>query len=173
MKKRDFEVVYREPERGDAKEIVDFYNVVGGETTYLSFEKDEYPMNYEQQAADIDSVRESPNCTMLLALVDNRIVGIGTISSTHKVKGRHVGELGIVVTQKYQAYGIGTEIMEKLIDYCRDNGVTTKITLVTRRDNVNAVKLYERLGFRIEGTLTDMDFSDGEYHDLYSMGRRV
>ena len=173
MKKRDFEVEYRGPVKEDAKAIVDFYNVVGGETTYLSFEKDEYPMNYEEQTADIDSVNASPNSTMLLVLVDGEIVGIGTISSTHKVKGRHVGELGIVVTQKYQAYGIGTDIMEKLIDFCRNNGVTTKITLVTRRENSNAVKLYERMGFTKEGILTDMDFSEGEYHDLFYMGRRV
>lgn len=173
MKNRDFEVVYREPEKRDSKAIVDFYNVVGGETTYLSFEKDEYPMNYAEQERDIESVKESPNSTMLIALVNGEIVGIGTINSTHKVKGRHVGELGIVVAQKYQAYGIGSEIMEKLIDFCRDNGVTTKITLVTRCDNKNAVKLYERMGFRKEGTLTDMDFSDGDYHDLFYMGRRV
>lgn len=31
-------IVYREPELEDAKKIVDFYNYVGGETTFLSFE---------------------------------------------------------------------------------------------------------------------------------------
>ena len=41
---KELNIIYREPEVEDAKKIVDFYNYVGGEATYLSFEKDEYPM---------------------------------------------------------------------------------------------------------------------------------
>lgn len=36
---KELNIAYREPEVEDAKKIVDFYNYVGGETTYLSFEK--------------------------------------------------------------------------------------------------------------------------------------
>ena len=35
------EITYRNPEIEDAGKIVDFYNYVGGETSFLSFEKDE------------------------------------------------------------------------------------------------------------------------------------
>lgn len=34
---KELNIIYREPEVEDAKKIVDFYNYVGGETTYLSF----------------------------------------------------------------------------------------------------------------------------------------
>lgn len=34
---KELNIAYREPEVEDAKKIVDFYNYVGGETTYLSF----------------------------------------------------------------------------------------------------------------------------------------
>ena len=53
-------IVYREPELEDAKKIVDFYNFVGGETTFLSFEKDEYPMDEVGQKEDILSTKEQP-----------------------------------------------------------------------------------------------------------------
>lgn len=53
-------IVYREPELEDAKKIVDFYNFVGGETTFLSFEKDEYPMDEAGQKEDILSTKEQP-----------------------------------------------------------------------------------------------------------------
>ena len=43
------EITYRRPEVSDAKNIVDFYNYVGGETSYLSFEKDEYPLDAAAQ----------------------------------------------------------------------------------------------------------------------------
>lgn len=164
------EIIYREPVVEDAQKIVDFYNYVGGETTFLSFEKDEYPLDVEAQKEDIVSTKAHPASIMLLAMDGDEIAGIGTINSSNKIKSRHQGELGIVVAKKYQAKGIGTTIMNKLIDFCRSNGITTRIQLDTRCDNEVAVKLYERLGFEIEGRLPNTTLLNGVYYDLYVMG---
>lgn len=163
-------IVYREPTVDDAEEIVAFYNRVGGETTYLSFEKDEYPLDVEGSRASIKDTAKSPNNYMLLALDDNRIVGIGTISSSWKIKSRHCGELGIVVENAHQGQGIGSEIIRRLIEWCRGNGITTRIQLDTRCDNELAVKLYQKFGFQIEGRLPNTTLLDGKYYDLYVMG---
>lgn len=131
----------REPHLEDAERIVSFYNFVGGETTFLSFEKDEYPLNVDEQKESITSIKNHPACIMFLAMDGEEIAGIGTIHSGNKVKSRHQGELGIVVAKKYQGKGIDKELMNKLIDFCRNNGVTTRIQLDTRCDNDVAVKL--------------------------------
>lgn len=154
----------------DAKKIVDFYNYVGGETTYLSFEKDEYPMDEEAQKGDIISTKEHPASIMILAMDGDEIAGIGTIHSGNKLKARHQGELGIVVAKKYQKFGIGSEIIRQLIDFCKGNGITTIIQLDTRKDNEVAVKLYEKFGFEIEGCLKNTTLLNGVYYDLYVMG---
>lgn len=120
--------------------------------------------------ADIKATAESPNNIMLLALDDDKIVGIGTISSTWKIKGRHIGELGIVVEMAHQAQGIGSEIIRRLIEWCRGNGITTRVQLDTRTDNEVAVKLYKRFGFEVEGCLKNTTLIDGKYYDLYVMG---
>ena len=39
------QITYRKAQISDAENIVAFYNYVGGETSYLSFEKDEYPLD--------------------------------------------------------------------------------------------------------------------------------
>ena len=98
------------------------------------------------------------------------IAGIGTIHSGNKVKSRHQGELGIVVAKKYQVKGIGKELMNNLIDFCRNNIFTTRIQLDTKCDNEVAVKLYEKLGFEIEGKLLNTTLIYGTYYDLYVMG---
>ena len=163
-------ITIREPHVEDAERIVNFYNFVGGETTFLSFEKDEYPLNVDEQKESITSTKNHPACIMLLAMDGEEIAGIGTIHSGNKVKSRHQGELGIVVAKKYQGKGIGKELMNNLIDFCRNNGVTTRIQLDTRCDNEVAVKLYEKLGFEIEGKLPNTTLIDGKYYDLYVMG---
>ena len=42
-------IIYRRATEKDADKIVSFYNFVGGETSYLSFEKAEYPLDVEAQ----------------------------------------------------------------------------------------------------------------------------
>lgn len=167
------EIIFREPVVEDSENIVSFYNRVGGETTFLSFEKDEYPLSVEEQRASIESTAASPNNIMLLALDGEEIVGIGTISSSWKIKSRHSGELGIVVEQAHQGQGIGSEIIRRLIEWCKENDYTTRIQLDTRCDNEKAVELYQKFGFEIEGRIKNSTLLDGTYYDLYIMGMMV
>lgn len=163
-------IVYRNAQVEDAEKIVDFYNFVGGETTYLSFEKDEYPLNVEEQVNSIKSLEGNQTNIMLLAMDGDEIAGIATINSSHKIKARHEGELGIVVAKKYQGQGIGTELITQLIEWARGNGVTTRIRLDTRTDNPKAVSLYLKFGFVVEGCCRNSTLLDGQYYDLYIMG---
>ena len=158
------------PRPEEAEAIVAFYNAVGGETSYLSFEKDEYPLDVPAQKQAILALEGDPINAMVLAMAGGEIAGIATISSSHKIKSRHNGELGIVVAQKYQGRGIGTELIRRLTDWARGNGVTTKLSLRTRADNVAAVQLYLRLGFTFEGCLKGDTLLNGQYYDTYWMG---
>lgn len=164
------QVIYRRAQESDAGKIVDFYNFVGGETSYLSFEKGEYPMNVKEQEEEIRSLEGKKASIMLLAMDGEEIAGIATIHSSAKIKARHDGELGIVVAKKYQGQGIGTELIRQLIDWAKGNGVTTRISLDTRADNVKAVELYMKFGFVVEGCRRNSTLLDGKYYDLYVMG---
>ena len=163
-------IIYRRAKETDAKQIVDFYNYVGGETTFLSFEKDEYPLNVEAQINSIRALENNKTNIMLLALDGEEIAGIATINSTHKIKGRHTGEFGIVIAKKYQGKGIGTELMNQLIEWAKNNGITKKISLITRADNIKAVSLYMKFGFVVEGCIKNQALIDGVYYDAYMMG---
>lgn len=157
------EITYRNPAAEDAENIVDFYNYVGGETSFLSFEKDEYPLDVKAQEAKIRELQGDVNNTMLLALDGEKIVGIATISSSHKIKSRH----------EYQGQGIGSKLIQMLIDWCKGNGVTTRIRLDTRTDNTMAVSLYLKFGFVVEGCCKNQTLLDGKYYDLYIMGMMI
>ena len=167
------EITYRNPAVEDAENIVDFYNYAGGETSFLSFEKDEYPLDVKAQEDKIRELQGNVNNTMLLALDGEKIVGIATISSSHKIKSRHEGELGIVVAKAYQGRGIGSKLIQMLIDWCKGNGVTTRIRLDTRTDNTMAVSLYLKCGFVVEGCCKNQTLLDGKYYDLYIMGMMI
>jgi RimJ/RimL family protein N-acetyltransferase len=164
------QIIYRSAQESDAKKIVSFYNYVGGETSFLSFEKDEYPLNAEEQEQELRSLAQKAGNIMLLAMDGEEIAGIATIHSFFKIKSRHDGELGIVVARKYQGQGIGTELIRRLIQWASGNGVTKRLSLDTRTDNVEAVELYMKFVFIVEGCRKNAALLDGKYYDLYVMG---
>lgn len=164
------QIIYRNAQESDAKKIVSFYNYVGGETSFLSFEKDEYSLNAEEQEKELRSLAQKAGNIMLLAVDGEEIAGIATIHSSFKIKSRHDGELGIVVARNYQGQGIGTELIRRLIQWASGNGVTKRLSLDTRTDNVEAVELYMKFGFIVEGCRKNAALLDGKYYDLYVMG---
>ena len=162
------EIVYRSAKEEDAAAIVAFYNRVGGQTDFLSFGKNEYPLDAAAQAAAIGRMKDDPTNLMLLATDHDEIVAIATISSLSKVRFRHSGELGIVVAQKYWNRGIGTELIAQLLEVLRAGGITKRVYLSTRADNP-AISLYQRFGFAEEGRGKNAVLQNGLYYDLIWM----
>lgn len=169
--KSGIEVKLRPPEVVDAKEIIEFYEQVGKETTYLGFSEGEYQVSEEVQSATIKEINDSENNTMILATIDSWIVGIGTISSNNKKKkSKHVGVLGIVISKAYCNIGLGAIMMEQLVEWGKSTNITKKISLTVRKDNTRALALYEKFGFEVEGILKKETLIEGNYFDSVVMG---
>ena len=164
-------IVYRVAQVSDAGQMVAFYNRVAGETTYLSFGQDEYPLDEELQEKRLIEVSMQKNSTILLALAAETIAGIATITSSQKKRLRHEGEFGIVVEKAFWGQGIGSEMFSRLVRFSENNGITTRLSLVTRTDNEKAVEWYKRMGFEIEGCLRNSTIIDGACYNTYVMAK--
>ncbi|GAA0229352.1 GNAT family N-acetyltransferase [Metaclostridioides mangenotii] len=167
--KNDTKVAIRDGKKEDAQAVIDFYNEVGGETPFLSFGKGEYKASLADTESGIESSKSSDNSVMLIAFVGDEIASIATIDSNQKAKGKHVGVLGIVVKEKYWGIGLGKELMIDLIEWCKGNGITKKITLVTNEENTKAIELYKKVGFGVDAILVKENFYGGEYTNLVRM----
>jgi len=89
------------------------------------------------------------------------------------LKGRrkHTAEMGIMVNENYFGKGIGTLLMEGLIDLT-DNWLNIRrIQLEVYTDNLPAIRLYKKFNFKIEGLIRDLSFRNGKYIDGYLMAR--
>ncbi|KOO51574.1 GNAT family N-acetyltransferase [Viridibacillus arvi] len=164
------EVTIKEANKNDAQQMINFYNVVGGETDFLSFGKNEFNRDLEEYKKFIDSTSMEQNSIILIATLKDEIIGIASINSSQKDRTKHVGTLGIVVSEKLIGQGLGRILMEELINWAPSNGVTKKIRLVTREDNVFAIELYEKLGFEKEGLLKKDNLINGVYYSTLVMG---
>jgi len=164
------EFIIRESTKEDAKLMIEFYNVVGGETDFLSFGGNEFIKNLKDFEDFIEATRGENNSIILLAQIDNKIVGIASINSSAKTRFKHVGEFGIVIAQQYCGLGLGRKIMDYIIEWANSNGITKKISLLTSENNYRAMELYKKVGFGVEGILKKDNYVNGVYGNTIMMG---
>lgn len=163
------EITIREARKEDAKAIIEFYNIVGGETDFLSFGKGEFIRDLKDYENYLEGVYKEENSILLLATIEDKIVGIASINSNQKARTKHVGVLGIVVANGFCGLGLGSKMIDHLIKWAKVNKITKKITLVTREDNANAIRLYEKFGFEVEGLMKADNYIDGVYYNTLMM----
>ena len=65
--------------------------------------------------------------------------------------------------------GLGREIMHELLEYCFTFLHMERVTLDHYAGNRRGAALYERLGFKDEGTARNAAKKDGKYYDLHLM----
>lgn len=108
--------------------------------------------------------------TGIVAVFEKRIVGSADIFQ-YKGRRRHAGEVGMTVHDDFHRRGIGSALMAALIDVA-DNWLDLKrLELTVYTDNAAAIRLYEKFGFEVEGTLRGYAFRAGQYVDSLFMAR--
>ena len=109
---------------------------------------------------------------VLLAFVDGVIAGNAGLHPWGKSPRRaHVRMLGMAVHSKYQGKGVGTALMQALIDLADKWLPVTRIELTVFTDNERAIALYRKFGFVMEGTHKAYALRDGKFADVYAMAR--
>jgi putative acetyltransferase len=110
------------------------------------------------------------NLISLVAVHGGRIVGYASILRFPHPRRKGVGDQLIYLHQDFHGVGLGTGMMERLLELAGKEGMH-KIELTVVADNKVALRLYSRFGFRTEGVSKDSFFgSDGKYHDMIKMG---
>ncbi|MFA5365261.1 MAG: GNAT family protein [Candidatus Bathyarchaeia archaeon] len=108
----------------------------------------------------------------IVALVtDNgkqKIIASGILRLNEHIPLRHKAELGVAVHDDYQNVGIGTAMVTHLLSIARNKGLT-KVYLHVSTANERAIHVYEKAGFKKEGTLRNESCVNGKYRDEYRM----
>jgi len=124
-----------------------------------------YPSGIEELRDYIKSVI-SDNNTIMMAVCDHDDVHIGNIKLDRFDHIAKTAELGLMIgNRNYWGKGIGSEMCELILKYAFKELNLRKVSLTVYGNNLAAIKLYQKLGFIIEGTLKKHVFAEGDYHD--------
>ena len=130
----------------DAAALLDYLKIVGGETENLSFGAEGVPLDLETEQAYLRSQCESTDNVQYLAKVYGEIIGTASLIRRHN-RMSHRGVFGISLKKAWWGCGAARAMAEAIIDFARKNGFS-QLNIEVRSDNVRAIRLYEKLGFR-------------------------
>lgn len=111
-----------------------------------------------------------PDEHWFVAEVDGAVVGLAGLN-VGKGRLRHSGHVFLYVAREHQGQGLGTRLMQALLDVADRWLMLRRVELTVLVDNDRAKKLYERLGFQVEGRRKMSIISEGELKDEWLMAR--
>lgn len=106
-------------------------------------------------------------CPTFMAVNAGTVVGWCDIARG-KGAHEHAGVLGMGLLPAFRHQGIGRRLLARAVQAAWDNGLT-RIELTVREQNLNAVALYRKAGFHIEGLKRNSHRIDGHYENAYLM----
>ena len=156
------------PEDQDA--LLDFFRRIPPEDRFYLKEDVTDPTIISRWAETLDYSRVLP----LLAFLDGRIVGDGTLHHRRAGARQHLGEVRVVVAPAYRNRGVGRGLLHKLIDIAGEKGLKTLMFEVVADTEPAARHTAQVLGF-VPVAVLPAQVCDlgGTPHDLLILERRL
>jgi RimJ/RimL family protein N-acetyltransferase len=109
--------------------------------------------------------------TVRLAILDpdlDRMVGCVYLTDINRIN--RSAEFSILIGDKaYWSKGFGTAATKAMLAHAFDDLNLHRIYLSVLAENLRAIRLYEKVGFRVEGRQRDAVFKKGRYWDVMQM----
>ena len=170
----EYELLIREAEAEDAAELVTFLNCVSLETDFTSLDGDGILLTSEEMEIFLNKQASSDNQITLLAFLNDKIAGIVNITADQRKRVRHIGDLFIVIGKRYWNNGLGSLLLEEVIEWAQASSVLRRLQLTVQTRNQAAVHLYQKHGFVIEGRQERGAYiEEGKFIDVYLMGKLI
>ena len=128
-------------------------------------------------AAELSERRDSAlsaGLPYLVAELDGRVIGFAYASPYRpRPAYRLTLENTVYVHHDFLRRGIGTKLLQQVMDQCATGPWQQMLTVIGDSENVGPVRLYERLGFRQIGILAGVGQKFGRAFDIVLMQRAV
>ncbi|MDK0709565.1 GNAT family N-acetyltransferase [Clostridium perfringens] len=148
----------------DYKEISKIRKMPGVMENILS-NKDE-----EEELIKEKIINRGKNQYWYVAEENGKVIGLGILMNHGNLRKKHVGVITLMVNSDYQNKGVGSLLMDKLINLSESLNII-RLELCVFRDNYKAINLYKKFGFKEEGIKIKSALKNGEYVDEIIMAR--
>jgi RimJ/RimL family protein N-acetyltransferase len=154
----------------DAAAALTYIRSVAAETEFFVIRPDEFPPTIEEERTWIQDHLDHPGKIILLAESGGMIIGSVTFEAGVFRRISHRGNLGLAVVEECLGRGVGTALLQVLLEWAASSPVIDKVCLDVFAINEPAIRLYKKLGFMEEGRrVKDIKRGADDYVDTVMM----
>ena len=152
----------------EAHKIYNYYIV----NSYANFEETE--VSFKDFYKNYKNITDN-KLPYIVALDDKKVIGMAYLNKFRDKSGyRYAFENTIYVTTDYVKEGIGSKLMEKLIDISEKNKNIRKIVAVIGGiENKGSIKIHQKFGFKKSGVLKNIGFKNNKWIDAIFMQKNI
>ena len=165
-------MLIREIEMNDAEQLNELIKKVESEAEYTLMGAGERQTTPEQQLTQVERILGQENSTIFVAEEEGKLVGYLLCMGGSATRIRHSAYLVVGIVREYRGKGIGTKLFQILDKWAENHGISRlELTVVVK--NEQAIALYKKSGFEMEGTKRHSLKVDGVYHNEYIMAKII
>lgn len=101
---------------------------------------------------------------------ENQLVGFLTALGGNYRRNHHAVHMVIGIRQSFTGQRIGEQSFDTLEKWAADHKLH-QLELTVMSHNERAIRLYQKMGFKVEGIKQDSLFANGQYVDEYYVAR--
>jgi ribosomal protein S18 acetylase RimI-like enzyme len=146
------EVTVRPLEPGDANRLLEFFRRIPGDERFYLKEDVTSPEIIQRWVENLDFDRVIP----LVAVLGDRIIVDATLHRHRSGARKHLGEIRVVVDPEFRDLGLGTMMMEELIDIAYGRAMDSVTLEVVENKEDRAIEVALGLGFNRVATLPNL-----------------
>jgi RimJ/RimL family protein N-acetyltransferase len=172
ISKKSNEIVLRYPKLSDAKLLMNMINSVVAEDDFILMTK-KATLAEEKKVVQkwLKEIRARKK-VHLVAIYNNKIIGGSDVARGTGAR-THVGIFGIVLMSGFREEGIGSVMMQEIIDLAKKVLKIKLLTLEVYGTNARAQGLYRKMGFKQAGVLPKSIFRKGKYIEEHIMYKEL
>lgn len=167
-------VQIRSADLADAAQILGLSRSVIAEEIFGLTTTEEFNISLEDEQKWILLHSQDPNALILVATVEDKIVGLLNFASSPRKRTSHTGEFGMSVAEPFRSQRVGSALLAALLEWASANPKIEKVTLQVHGNNNHALELYRKFGFEVEGVkIRDLKYGPNAYVDSVIMARFI
>ncbi len=160
----------REIRQEEARELLELLNRLDSETDFMLLEPGERPEGVQAIEKKIEAIKKAKNKNLFVAEEKGQLVGFLEAVGGDFKKNHYTLYIVIGVLNAFSGRGIGKNLFTQMEKWAREKGMH-RLELTVMTNNKNAVKLYEKMGFSIEGLRKQCLRVGDSWGDEFYMGK--
>ncbi len=157
-------VVIREAQVEDAAALNQLIRVYLKDSAYIPLEVEEFTKTQAETQQWITAMQQSPNSILLVVTHEGQLIGNIDVTGNPRKALQHTAILGMGLLASWRGCGIGTLLVQGVLDWARMTSQLELLWLQVYEENKAGVALYCKHGFETRGSMPAFIKVGGKYY---------